>query len=74
MKFLETVGELYCGLRGHNMLMQFARDRVFLRCAACGHESPGWELTEERPRVSFQGDRRRFVLRRPEIHVARRVA
>ena len=74
MRLLETVGELYCGLRGHAMLMQSARNRVFLRCASCGHESPGWALTESRPRLSFKGDARRFVLRRPEMHVARRVA
>ena len=74
MNLLETVGELYCGLRGHHMLMQFGPHRVFLRCASCGHESPGWALPEKRPRVLALGDAQRFVLRRPAPQQARRVA
>ncbi len=72
-KLLESVGEIYCGLRGHNMLRQFERDRVYLRCASCGHESPGWTLSEQRPKVSVPGDIRRFALR-PRLVDIRRVA
>jgi len=74
MNLLETVGELYCGLRGHHMLIQFDPKRVFLRCASCGHESPGWTLPEVRPRLSIRGDAQRFVLQRPKPHQVRRDA
>ena len=33
-----------CGVRGHDMRLQFEPDRLFLRCARCGHASPGWEI------------------------------
>lgn len=33
-----------CGLRGHQMLMRYRPDRLSLRCAWCGRESPGWEV------------------------------
>jgi hypothetical protein len=39
----DGVRRLGCSLRGHESLLQFERNRVFLRCVACGHESPGWE-------------------------------
>ena len=35
-----------CGLHGHDSLLQFRQDRMFLRCASCGHETPGWEVSE----------------------------
>jgi hypothetical protein len=41
---------MLCGLQGHQGLLQFQRDRMFLRCLSCGHESSGWKLKEERPR------------------------
>lgn len=47
---LDRVREMLCGLQGHQHLLQFQRDRMFLRCLSCGHESSGWKLKEERPR------------------------
>lgn len=34
--------ETACGLHGHDYLLQTGNHRVFLRCATCGHETPGW--------------------------------
>ena len=34
-----------CGLHGHDSLLQYERNRIFLRCASCGHETPGWDLS-----------------------------
>jgi hypothetical protein len=32
-----------CALHGHDLLLHFERGRrVCLRCANCGHETPGW--------------------------------
>lgn len=34
-----------CGLHGHDSLLQYERNRIFLRCASCGHQTPGWDLS-----------------------------
>ena len=37
------VHEAFCGLRGHDLMLHFEHGRrVCLRCATCGHETPGW--------------------------------
>lgn len=33
-----------CGLRGHDEIPQFERNRIFLVCATCGRETPGWNV------------------------------
>lgn len=35
---------LICAIRGHEGRLQFKKNRVFLQCASCGYESPGWVL------------------------------
>ena len=64
--------QLSCSLRGHDNLMQFKKDRVFLQCASCGHESPGWALTETPPKVVLRGDAKRHALVRPRLVSAQR--
>jgi hypothetical protein len=35
--------------------MHFDKNRVYLECVACGHESPGWTVeTTSRPVLRFQ--------------------
>ncbi len=68
------VRQLYCGLHGHDSLLQFEPDRMFLKCASCGHESPGWELTETPPTVTAREAARPQVIMRPRLVSARRVA
>src|SRR5437762_2815941 len=36
--------QTFCGLHGHDAFLQFGRDRLYLKCVSCGHESPGWNL------------------------------
>lgn len=48
---LERLGQLVCGMHGHDNLIQFEQYRMFLKCASCGHESPGWRLPNRRPVV-----------------------
>lgn len=68
------IHQMYCGLHGHDSLLRFERDRMFLQCASCGHETPGWELSAvPRPIVRARGDSRRHVMR-PRLVTARRVA
>jgi len=45
----DRVRQAMCGLHGHDRLVHFERDRMFLRCVSCGHETPGWELRGTRP-------------------------
>ena len=62
-----------CGLHGHDTLLHFEQDRMSLRCVSCGHETPGWELNEARPRVTVRGDARRHAMR-PHLMSVRRIA
>lgn len=64
--------QLLCGLRGHDNLMQFEKERLSLQCASCGHESPGWALTEAPPKVVLRGDNRRHALVRARLVSAER--
>ena len=61
------VRQMFCGLHGHDNLLQFERDRMFLRCVSCGHESPGWEMTETPPTVTEVGDASRHAIVRPPL-------
>jgi hypothetical protein len=71
---IDRVRQMVCGLHGHDNLLQFERDRMFLRCASCGHESPGWEIADTPPPVTVRGDARRHRVARPHLVGARRIA
>ena len=49
---VDRVKQMWCGLHGHDALLQFEQDRMFLRCVSCGHETPGWNLHDEAPSVA----------------------
>lgn len=70
----DRVRQLLCGLHGHDTLLQFEQERMFLRCVSCGHETTGWELTETPPTVTVRGDARRHAIVRPKLVTARRIA
>jgi hypothetical protein len=55
---LERLGQIVCGIHGHDNLIQFEQYRMFLKCASCGHETPGWKLPNRRP-VAKVSDARR---------------
>ena len=66
--------EAYCALHGHDNLLHFEKDRMALQCASCGHQTPGWELSETlRPAVRARAGARRPVLR-PRLVDERRIA
>src|SRR5262249_6557870 len=73
-RVIDRLRQMYCGLHGHDTLLQFEQDRMFLRCVSCGHETPGWELNETPPTVTGRGDPRPH--RRAGAHLisARRIA
>jgi hypothetical protein len=74
-RVVRVIQQFVCGLQGHDGLLHYAPDRVFLVCSSCGHRSQGWTLDHRRPRLRFEGDaaRHRHVLR-PRIVSSRRIA
>jgi hypothetical protein len=72
-RVLNQVRQSYCGMHGHDSLVQFERERMYLRCVSCGHESPGWALDKTPQTVKTRDDARRPALS-PRFVGARRVA
>jgi len=70
----DRLRQVFCGLHGHDNLLQFQQERMFLKCASCGHESPGWSLNEAPPTLRIRGDARRHALVRPQLISVRRIA
>jgi hypothetical protein len=66
--------QIFCGLHGHDRLLHFETDRMFLECVSCGHRSSGWVLDLPKPIVRQRGDARRHVLMRPHLVSKRRIA
>ena len=71
---LDRMREALCGLRGHDNLLQFEPDRIFLMCVSCGHESHGWVLDKTPPTVVSRVDNRRPALVRHPLLDERRIA
>ena len=67
------VGQLFCGLRGHDSVLHFESNRVNMRCTSCGHDTPGWEISGRGPRRRYEGDARRHLLT-PQRLVLRKIA
>jgi hypothetical protein len=73
-RVIDRLRQMFCGLHGHDTLLQFEQDRMFLRCVSCGHQTPGWELNEAPPTLTIHGDARRHVMARPQLISERRIA
>ena len=61
-RVMGRLGQLLCGVRGHDSVLHFEGNRVMMRCTSCGHDSPGWEINGRAPRRRFEGDARRHLL------------
>ena len=59
---VSRLGQLVCGLRGHDSVLHFEGNRVNMRCTSCGHDTPGWEISGRGPRRRYEGDARRHLL------------
>jgi hypothetical protein len=57
------LGQVFCGLRGHDSVLHFEGNRVMMRCTSCGHDTPGWEISGRGPRKRFEGDAHRHALK-----------
>jgi hypothetical protein len=56
------LGQMLCGVRGHDAVLHFEGNRVMMRCTSCGHDTPGWEISGHGPRRRYEGDARRHLL------------
>jgi hypothetical protein len=70
---VDRVKQMWCGLHGHDALLQFEQDRMFLRCLSCGHETPGWNLNDEPPVAAAQAESPAALVQ-PQLMSVRRVA
>ena len=68
------IGQMFCGLRGHDSVLHFEGNRVMMRCTSCGHDTPGWEISGRGPRKRFDGDARRHLLAPQRRFVLRKTA
>jgi hypothetical protein len=62
VRTIGRLGQLICGLRGHDAVLHFEAHRVNMRCTSCGHDTPGWEISARGPRRRYEGDARRHLL------------
>ena len=60
---INRLGQLMCGLKGHDSVLHFEGKRVMMRCTSCGHDTPGWEVSGRGPRKRFDGDARRHAMK-----------
>jgi hypothetical protein len=56
------LGQVLCGLHGHDTVLHFEANRVMMRCTSCQYDTPGWEVSGQGPRVRYTGDPRRHAL------------
>lgn len=61
------LGQVYCGLHGHDAVLHFEGKRVMMRCTSCGHDTPGWEISGQGPRLRYEGDAHRHLLNKPRL-------
>ena len=61
------IGQVVCGLHGHDAVLHFEGSRVMMRCTSCGHDTPGWEITGQGPRMRYAGDARRHAISKPRL-------
>ena len=73
-RVIDRLHQMVCGLHGHDTLLQFEQDRMFLRCQSCGHETPGWDLNEAPPSITVQTREEPRHTARPHLISARRIA
>lgn len=68
------LGQLLCGVRGHETVMHREGKRMMMRCTTCGYDTPGFEISEREPRRRFEGDARRHQLTTSPRLVLRKTA
>jgi hypothetical protein len=73
-RVMDRVRQVFCGLHGHDNMLQFEHEHMFLRCTSCGHQTPGWRLHDIPPARVVRKDASSSTLVRPQLETVRRVA
>jgi hypothetical protein len=63
LQMLDRLQQGICALRGHDLRLRFETNRLSLRCANCGWDTPGWSVAS---RAASRGDR---SARRPHSQI-----
>ena len=66
-RVINRLGQVFCGVRGHDAILHYEANRVMMRCTSCGHDTPGWEVSGRGPRRRFEGDPRRHLISKPRL-------
>ena len=66
-RVIGRLGQVMCGMRGHDSVLHFEGNRVMMRCTSCGHDTPGWEISGRGPRPRYAGDPRRHTITKPRL-------
>ena len=66
-RLVARLGQVLCGLHGHDAVLHFEANRVMMRCTSCGHDTPGWEISGQGPRRRYEGDAHRHLLNKPRL-------
>jgi hypothetical protein len=74
VRVMDRVRQVFCGMHGHDNMLQFEHEHLFLQCTSCGHQTPGWHLNDLPPVKPLRNDRATRTLVRPELDTVRRVA
>jgi hypothetical protein len=62
-RMASRLGQVMCGLHGHDAVLHFEGSRVMMRCTSCGHDTPGWEISGQGPKLRYAGDVTRHTLK-----------
>ncbi len=73
-RVFDWLRQTICGLHGHDTLLQFEHERMFLRCVSCGHETHGWDLDRARPAVRLRVEATRKAIAAPQLVRERKIA
>jgi hypothetical protein len=73
-RVMDWVRQMFCGLQGHDNMLQFEHEHMYLRCTSCGNQTPGWRLDDLQPVRRLRNDGSSRTLVRPQLDSVRRVA
>jgi hypothetical protein len=48
MSAIQRIHAFFCGLGGHDLVMNVEPTRLSLKCASCPYETPGWAVKSTR--------------------------
>jgi hypothetical protein len=67
-RFTAWLHSTWCVINGgHYKVLHTEPERMALRCVACGHRSPGWEVGSPRLARAMPSDPERLRVRRPSV-------